>query len=110
MDTINIPVLHDGGAARQVVTVDVLWTIRRNIAGKRFTFVVHRPHDGGFVNVLAEYRSGQKIADMSFGARYIAAGRAPDIGDIARQKLDDIIARHGEEKTRAVIESADRLN
>lgn len=110
MKTMNIPLYHDGGASRSVRKVDVITRLYVTLAGKRITLVIHKPHDGNFNPVLADYRSGNRVATLSQRLVYISTGIKPDLKALARQAVNELIEKHGEEKMLAVFQAADRLN
>ncbi len=105
---MNIPIHHDNGAAREVRTVDVIQRIRLDIDGKRFTFAIHKSFEDLRPPVLADYRSGYKLTELSMGASFIS--NRPDYASMARRWIGDMIDKHGAAKIRERLESADRLN
>jgi hypothetical protein len=110
MKTMNIPLYHDGGSARSICQVDVRSRLYVTLAGKRIMLAIHKPHDGNFNPVLADYRSGNRGAMLSQRVVYISTGVKPDLKALARQAINELIEKHGEEKMLAVFQAADRLN
>lgn len=105
--TMNIPLHHDGGAAREVRKVDVMLRIHEQIEGKVHWFAVHESPFGG-VPVLAHYRSGIKVTELAPSVS-LAKGKH-DYRDMAKRAIRVMLATHGGDVVAAKLDAFDRLN
>jgi len=110
MATMNIPLAYaDDRAARGVGRVELIRRLYVNVGGQRLTLALHRPHNDAAGLILADYRSGFRLAQL-VGNPSQQVGRPVDYDGMARDWMARMVEQHGAGKVLARFESVDRLN